>query len=429
MRCKLAGPSLTSAAATRREHSLLSLLELSNELGGSLDLFEVADLALFNLMGHFGVSRGALWVLPEEKGEEAVLLRAHGVAEPVARAVGAVWAKWLTRRMGGLSEPLIVAELGDLASVPGLQLAQECELAIFCPIHSRGRFLGLLALGKRVGGEKYGTLEIEVLQASVNLVGSALENNLLVNRVMENNRTLRLANEKHEELDRLKSEFLRNLNHELKTPLTIMIAYLDGLLGQEPEAGSRRPHLLQVREQTAKLQGMVLNLLDFSKLIRNELEVKVQRADLSVLVQAFHRDRRPGVAAGLRELRVACASQVPPGLCDPDRLFQVLDALVQNASKFTAPGAQILLRVDTTEADGRECVRIQVSDNGPGIPADRLPFIFDSFRQGDGSATRSQGGIGIGLALSKHIVAEMGGRLSVESEIGQGTTFTILLPI
>jgi signal transduction histidine kinase len=294
---------------------------------------------------------------------------------------------------------------------------------------SRGRLLGYLALGRRVGGEKYGALDSEVLQASVSLLGASIENNVLVNRVMESNRILRQTNEKHEELDRLKSEFLRNLNHELKTPLTVMIAFLDSLLSQEPADGSRRAHLVQVREQTARLQGMLLNLLDFSKLLRHEFDLRIERTDVHAMLQRFFRERRPGIASGLRELKLSAASQVPPALCDPERLIRILDALVDNAAKFTPEGSQIHLRLDSAQDRGHDWVRIQVSDNGPGMPQEYLSSIFDSFRQGDGSATRSHGGIGIGLAFAKKLIEEMNGSLGVESTIGQGATFTVMLPV
>ncbi len=413
----------------RREHSLLALLELSNELSASLDLFEIADLGLFNLMGHFGCARSAIWLYPEDERVEAVLVRAHGISDPVARAVGAVWTPWLTARLGAVHEPVLLGELGEIATAPGMSLAEESEVAMFAPVLSRGRLLGFLALGRRVGGEKYGVLDLEVIQASVNLLGAAIENNHLVNRVMENNRVLRQTNEKHEELDRLKSDFLRNLNHELKTPLTIMIAFLDSLLAQEAPDGARRAHLVQVREQSAKLQGMLLNLLDFSRLLRHEFDLRLERTDAQILLQRYFRERRPGIASGLRELKLTTGAQVPPAICDAERIVRILDALVDNAAKFTPQGAQIHLRLDAVHERERDWVRIQVCDNGPGIPEDRLPVIFDSFRQGDGSATRAHGGIGIGLALAKKLVEEMAGSLAVESTIGKGTTFNVMLPV
>ncbi len=415
--------------SARREHSLLSLLELSNELSASLDLFEIADLGLFHLMGHFGSARGALWLFPDDQSGDAVLVRSHGIAEPVARAVGSLWTRWLADRLGAVHEPVLLSELGEVATGPGLGLAHDSDIALFAPVLARGRFLGLLALGRRVGGEKYGVLDLEILQASVNLLGGAVENNLLVNRMFENNRQLRLANEKLEGIDRLKSEFLRNLNHELKTPLTIMIAYLDSLLSQETEDGPRRAHLRQVHEQTAKLQGMMMNLLDFSKLVRSELDVRPEPTDVVHVVRTFHEERRPGVARGLRELRFTAAAAVPPALCDPERLVQVLDALVDNATKFTPQGARIRLRAESATVHDREWVRVQVADDGPGIPPELLSVIFEEFRQGDGSATRARGGMGLGLPLARRVVREMGGALDVESKMGSGATFTILLPV
>lgn len=423
-------PEVSKAGfVAKREHSLLSLLELTNELSGTLDLFEIADLGLFNLMGHFGCARSALWLYPEDGRGDAVLMRAHGIADPVARALGAVWTPWLTARLGAVHQPVLLAELGEIASGTGMTLAETSEIALFAPVLSRGRILGFFALGRRVGGEKYGVLDLEVVQASVNLLGSAIENNHLVNRMMESNRVLRQMNEKHEELDRLKSEFLRNLNHELKTPLTIMIAFLDSMLSLEPTDGPRRAHLVQIREQSAKLQGILLNLLDFSRLLKHEFDLRLERTDVQVLLQRYFRDRRPGIASGLREMKLTAGANVPPAICDAERLVRILDALVDNAAKFTPQGSQIHLRLDAVTEREREWVRIQVSDNGPGIPEDRLPVIFDSFRQGDGSVTREHGGIGIGLALAKKLVEEMAGSMSVESTIGKGTTFSVLLPV
>ena len=418
-----------AALNARREHSLLALLELSNELNASLDLFEVADVALFNLLGHFGTSRGALWLFPEDNRGDAVLVRSHGIGEPMARALGAIWTRWLADRMGAVTEPILIHELGDILTMPGTRLTEESEVCLFAPVMARGNFLGLLALGRRVGGEKYSPLDLEILRASLNLLGAAIDNNLLYNRAVESNRVLRSINEKHQELDALKSQFLRNLNHELKTPLTIIIAYLDSLLGQEPADGTRRVHLSQIREQTSKLQGMLLNLLDFSKLLRNEFQLRIERTDVTVPLKRYFEERRPGVAAGLRELRFSTAANVPPALCDGARVVQVVDALVDNATKFTSRGAQIHLRVEPASERDREWVKVQVSDNGPGIPPERLPVICDSFRQGDGSETRTTGGVGIGLSLAKRLMEEMGGTLAVESEIGQGTTFSLLLPI
>ncbi len=412
----------------RRERSLLSLLELSNELNVRSDLYEIADVALFNLLGQFGCSRGALWILPEDAGRDAVLLRCQGMGESAARAIGAVWTKWLLGRPGGLREPVLVSDLRDLETAPGLALAEDNGIALFAPVSARRKELGLVALGQRIGGGEFATPDREVLQASINFLGVALENSHMFNRAVESNRQLRLAYDQLHELDRLKSEFLRNMNHELRTPLTVMAAYLDSLLTTESEPGPRRDHLETVRGETEKLQGMLMNLLDFSKLVEDDLDLRSRPGDVTSLLQAFHEERRPGVTADLHELRYSAAADLPSAIFDPTRLLQIVDSLVENAMKFTPQGATIHLRIDRATVDEKLWVRVDVEDDGPGIPTDRLPHIFESFRQGDGSETRQHGGLGVGLAIARRLAEKMGGRLDVKTEIGRGTVFSLLLP-
>lgn len=412
---------------SHRELGLLSLLELSNELNVRADVFEIADVGLFNLMGHFGCARGALWLLADDSPQGAVLVRAQGMPDSVAQGLGTLWMRWFATRSSAISEPVLVDDLRDLGSLPGLDLAVQANIALFTPVAVRSRMLGLLALGRRVGGGDFGLLEREVLQASLNLVAVAMDNTNLYNRAVENNRRLRRANEQLTEMDRIKSEFLSNMNHELRTPLTIISAYLDVVIASERDE-SCRDHLRIIKEQTTHLHSMVLNVLDFSSLARDDLEIRTVRGDVKEVLREYYVDRRPGVTAELRELVFSGASDVPPALFDRQRLLQIVDSLVENAVKFTPPGARIHLRVEAEPAPGRDRVRVDVEDNGPGIPPDRLPHIFESFRQGDGSGTREHGGMGLGLALAKQLAEKMNGELTVSTEIGTGTVFTLRLP-
>jgi signal transduction histidine kinase len=407
--------------------SLLSLLELSQELSVRLDLYEIADAALYNLLGHFGCSRGAFWILPEVRSREPVLVRSQGITETVAKAIGGAWTRWLLDRPGELLEPLLLSELRDLGSGPDLDLAEEKGIAIFAPVTARRSLSGLVALGRRVSGNDFGSLDREILRASVNLLGVSVENTNVYNRAIENNRRLRMANEQLQELDRLKSEFLRNMNHELRTPLTIIIAYLDSILGMEEE-GTRRDHLKVIRSQTTKLHGMLLQLLDFGKLLQDRLTIDVQRGDVREALMAFYEDRRPGISADLREFKFSAASTPTPALFERERLLQIVDCLVDNAVKFSPQGSHVHLRVDLESVDGVEWVRVDVADDGPGIEPERLPVIFESFRQGDGSQTREHGGLGIGLAFAKSLAEKMDGHLEAASTPGQGSVFSLWLP-
>jgi len=413
---------------SHRELGLLSLLELSNELSTRVDVFEIGEVALFNLMGHFGCSRSALWLFPGESAHDAVLLRAHGVPEPVARGVGALWARWMRSLPSLVSEPVLVDELRGVGSVPGLDLAVQGGISLLAPVSMRTKPLGFLALGRRVNGADFGTFDREFLHAALNLLGAAFENTTLQNRTIESNRRLRLANRKLQDVDRMKSEFLSSMNHELRTPLTIIIAYLETLIAGEREEGTRLEHLRVARDQAAHLHSMVLNILDFTELSEDVLEMRPARGDVRAVLATYWEDRRPGVTAELREFLFSSSTEVPPAVFDRDRLVQIVDALVENAVKFTPRGSRILLRVEGERTAEGERVRIDVEDSGPGIPPDRASSIFEPFRQGDNSNTRAKGGLGLGLAMAKRLADKMGGELAVATGIGEGTVFTLRLP-
>jgi signal transduction histidine kinase len=136
-------------------------------------------------------------------------------------------------------------------------------------------------------------------------------------------------------------------------------------------------------------------------------------------------DRRPGVLAGYRAFAFQ-AAPLPAAIADLPRLERVLDELIDNAIKFTPAGTRIVLRTSHDEGASLP-VSIAVEDDGPGIPADQINAVFDPFRQGDGSSTRTAGGLGMGLALGRQMIERMGGRLEVTSEPGTRTVFAIRL--
>ena len=412
----------------KREHSLLSLIELSHELTVSMDFYGTADLALFNLMGQLGTSRAALWILPPDATRAPVLLRSHGIRKQWARAIGTACGQKLTKTAQHKDAPMLVEDLGDLLGPAGMKLSEECGIALFAPIHARRKLFGLIAFGNRVDGQAYSQVELQVLHASLGMLGVSLENNGLYNRLLEKHRQLRLANDNLKDLDRLKSEFLRNINHELRTPLTIIIAYLNFLLEQETEDGQRKEFLQTISDESDKLKMLMEKLLDFSAISANSLGMEMEPGDLEAFVEGFYKDRLPGVAESIHEFSIETNSGLPQAIFDPMRVRQILDVLVDNAVKFTPAGSTITLRLSTRIMDGQAWAQVEVEDDGSGIPAERFPHIFDSFRQGDGSSTRSVGGMGMGLAYARKLAENMGGRLEAKSTPGDGATFCLSLP-
>lgn len=421
------GTPVSGDPSAQRQLGLLALLELSNELNVRSSVFELADIALFNLLGHFGCSRGAIWLLPERRSDDAVLVRTQGLPEAVARGLGSLWGPWYRRR-GALAD-CVVVEKAEADDPPGGKLlADDGKIALFAPLSSRRDLIGMVALGHRVGGGGFDLIDREILEAELNLLGIAIQSTSMYSRAMENNRRLRLANEKLREADRAKSEFLQNMNHEFRTPVTILTSYVEMMQNMDPGNEVLAEHLRVVAEQASGLHSMLTNLLDFSMLEKDALEIHAERSDVRELLARFHRERQPGASAELREFLYSAATDVPPAIHDRERTVQIVETLVDNAMKFTPPGSRVLLRVEFERSGEREFVRIDVEDDGPGIAEDRQESVFESFRQGDGSTTREHGGIGLGLALARRLALEMNGNLSLVSTPGEGATFSLRLP-
>jgi signal transduction histidine kinase len=410
-----------------REHTVLSLSELSQELTISLDLFSLADLVLFNLMGQFGTSRSAMWLSSDQN--TPILVRSHGIPRSLAKALGPVCTVKLLERLGHQASPLALQSVEEVIGPAATRLAQRADIAVFAPIRSRDATLGLVALGPRIGGEPYGPTELQALQASLGMVGVAIQNMSFYSRLVESNRKLRMSNEELEHLDRLKSEFLSNVNHELRTPLTCIMAYVDTLLGARHDPELVQDFLKVVMVEAQRLQGLLENLLAFSALTQQKMSLHLVTGDVSLPLARYFEERLPGVSEGLRELVYHRQSALPMARFDEKRMLQIVDVLIDNAVKFTPEGSRIDLRVTSFVEDEGAWVRISVQDDGPGVPAERIPELFESFRQADGSSTRSVGGMGIGLSIARQLAHAMGGRLTANSDLGKGSTFSLDLPV
>jgi CheY-like chemotaxis protein/signal transduction histidine kinase len=222
---------------------------------------------------------------------------------------------------------------------------------------------------------------------------------------------------------RLKSEFLANFSHEIRTPLNAITGYCDLLIRDE---GSRlTPHgrrdLSVIKANARTLLALINDILDLSKIEAGRAEVVKEAIALPELAEEC--------MASVRELvkgkEVVLSSEITAGpvFTDPLKLRQVLLNLLSNAAKFTDTGEIVL----TAEPQG-STLAISVEDTGSGIPDDQLPFIFDKFRQVDGSARRRVGGTGLGLAIVREVVHLLGGTVSATSTVGRGSKFTVALP-
>jgi PAS domain S-box-containing protein len=228
-----------------------------------------------------------------------------------------------------------------------------------------------------------------------------------------------------EEASRLKDEFLATLSHELRTPLNAVLGWTQMLQGGAlaPEHAARA---IEVIGRNARLQTQLIeDILDVSRIISGKLEVEHTPVSLPHLIETVVADAVPAASDKAIVLTSRVAPEVPPIEGDPKRLHQVLSNVLSNAIKFTSDGGQVSL--DCRLDDG--VIRIAIADTGSGIAPEFLPFVFDRFRQADSRSTRKHGGLGLGLAIARHLVEQHGGTIAAESAgIGQGTTIVIDLP-
>jgi PAS domain S-box-containing protein len=228
-----------------------------------------------------------------------------------------------------------------------------------------------------------------------------------------------------EEANRLKDEFLATLSHELRTPLTAILGWAHMLkAGGLDEATAR--HAVETVERNAHAQRqLVEDVLDVSRIVTGQLRIEQTAVNLLDVVRAALDSVRP--AADAKRIELQCSFDPRAGLVagDPTRLQQVVWNLLSNAVKFTSAGGVVKIGVERLLAQ----TRITVSDTGQGIAPDFLPYVFDRFRQADGSSTRQHGGLGLGLAIVRHLVEAHGGSVHAYSAgTGAGATFTVDLP-
>ena len=242
-------------------------------------------------------------------------------------------------------------------------------------------------------------------------------------QLMESERVARMAAER---ANRSKDEFLATLSHELRTPLNAMLGWSQ-LMRTTPMDGSEITRALSAIERNVRLQSQLVDdLLDMSRIASGKMRIEIQRVNLLSVIESALETARPAAAAKDIRLQPSLDPSAGPINGDPVRLEQVIWNLLANAVKFTPKGGTVQVVLERVNSH----VEIRVTDTGLGLAPEFLPHVFDRFRQAESSTTRPFGGLGIGLAIVKHIVELHGGVATASSPgLGQGSTFGVCLPI
>jgi two-component system sensor kinase FixL len=292
------------------------------------------------------------------------------------------------------------------------------------PLTYKGAVLGVVeAINKSDGA--FDQHDQAVLEALANSAAIAIENARLYAIEQQRATALTRALERQRELDRLQREFIQNVSHELRTPLAIIRGHVEmleaGWLGElKPKQNQSIAVISRRTLMLTKLVDDIVGILTLEK--RGALKEPV---DLAQIVHASVSDFQFAASQARLTMEAETTTDIPLVLGDAMALRRALDNLISNAVKFTPASG----RVDVRLSRYQDTVILQVTDTGIGIPSDKLHLIFERFYQVDGSTTRQYGGVGLGLALVKDIVEAHGGQIRVDSQVGVGTTFTVLLPI
>jgi signal transduction histidine kinase/ActR/RegA family two-component response regulator len=313
-------------------------------------------------------------------------------------------------------------QVGDLAQDEAHQRLLErlgLRSLVVVPIVSRERTLGVMSLLSTSSGRAFGRDDLDLAEELGRRAALAVDNARLYRASQE-------ARSAAEKANRAKDEFLATLSHELRTPLTPILGWTVMLRsGTLDQPAVHRG--LEVIERNVRAQTQLIgDLLDVSRIITGKLRLEVSRIALVPVIEAGVEAVRSSAEAKEISLQVEVPPEVPTITGDPDRLQQVVWNLVSNAVKFTPQGGQIHVRL---RPEGSS-LTLSVTDNGKGIEPAFLPHVFERFRQADSTSTRAHGGLGLGLAIVRHLVELHGGTVHAESGgVGQGATFVVRLPL
>ncbi|HEY9600206.1 MAG TPA: PAS domain S-box protein [Allocoleopsis sp.] len=416
----------------RAEEVQQFLVEASTELAASLDY-----KTTLNNVAHLAVPTFADWCIVDVFQLDASVRQiAIACADPVKQEIleelrrryppdpkrpNPAWQKLLS------GQSLLYEQFTDSQIAATAQDEEHLQLlrglgnrsVMVVPIQSRHQVLGVLSFVSSESKRRYNQADLALAEDIARRAASAIDNA----RLYRDSEAARTA---AQEANRMKDEFLAVLSHELRSPLNAILGWTQ-MLRTRQLSETAMARALETIERNAKLQTQLIeDLLDVSRIIQGKLRLNIRPINIASAIDAALNTVRPAADAKGIHLTVTPNSSVGliPG--DAERLQQVVWNLVSNAIKFTPTGGRVEIRLKSTDS----YTQIEVADTGKGISPDFLPHVFERFRQADSTTTRAYGGLGLGLAIVRHLVELHGGTVRADSPgEGQGATFTVKLPL
>ena len=401
---------------------LQALGEVSQAVNSTLDLETVLSTIVAKAVQLSGTETGAIYGY-DERARELYLRATYGMDQALINAI--------TQRHIGLDDPNVasalaqreptqVADLKEAApsAVNDIILRAGYRALMVAPLLRGDNIVGMLVVRRRTPGE-FAKNTVDLIKTFAAQSALAIQNARLFHEIEDKSRQLAEASQH-------KSQFLANMSHELRTPLNAILGYTelmaDGAYGEPSE---KMLGILKRLEANGRhLLGLINDVLDLSKIEAGQLVLELSDYSVQDIAQTVRSTLEPLAADKKLAFKVEMAPELPPGRGDGRRLTQVLINLVGNAIKFTDAG-EIAIKAETNDG----AFHVSVRDTGPGISAADQARLFQEFQQADNAITKKKGGTGLGLAISKRIIEMHGGKIWVESQVGQGSTFAFTLPV
>ena len=408
-----------------RLRTLEQLLAVSEALSATLELSELVHIVLNAMIERSGFQTGFLLL-----GDEPALLHLAATTPETAH---------LTEEGRLLAERAFTLQQTCYEDTACYGKQHDCDLhaALAVPLRAQGRVNGIVVLcNEHSATLRPGIQEGLILLA--NQAGAALRNATLYRQLDE-------AYQRRQELDRLKSEFIAIASHELRTPLSIVLGYT--MMVRDQVEGSQRDYLQRVMESAQRIKAIVDDMVNLHYIDTGESQSHLTPVDLSETICQTVQNLRSAAELAGQTITINLPDTLPPFLTDREKVMLVLTHLLSNAIKFTLQNGQITITASIRQYNELESLRevsvitpsaslralpwvaIDVRDTGIGIPAHERTRIFERFYQVGDSLTRERGGVGLGLALVRELIASLDGAVWVVSREGEGSTFSFALPL
>lgn len=432
-------------AAEARAEQLDLLNRLTQDITQVHHLPEILQKVTVEMVNIFSARHCGITIVNDERTALTVVADHSSGAEDIS-AIGVAFplAESETSRYVLETGQTIVIDNAQtdprLESIRGLMQQRQTYALMLTPLLARGEVIGTIGIDLDKRQRRFTESEIDLAETIAGQIAGAIENARLLEQMQH-------ARDVAESASRAKSTFLTNMSHELRTPLNAIIGYSEMLCedAEEAKLSNFARDLRKVQNAGKHLLTLINGILDLSKIEAGRMELQVESFAILPVMEDIRNLIRPLLEKNNNTLTINCPTDIGVMRSDLLKLRQCLFNLLSNATKFTSRG-EILLNVRRKQKDSKdiivnettqekeplntnqEWISFEVKDSGIGIKSQEIKQLFQPFRQADSSTTRRYGGTGLGLAITRHFCQMMGGDVSVFSEPGKGSTFTIHLP-